>query len=193
MGKMLCFLYDSMVSFEMTLACSLLQSNGKPILSIGYEKIPVKCSANLTLHPEKTVGEMLANGLGEIEGLIIPGGYTRVVKPELKQLIRKLDGEGKLLAAICAGPEFLAKSGALNGKKYTTTLTPGSYDENNEEDPFDRGNYLEQRLVRDRNVVTAKGSAFVDFALGILSWFDMFDNEAEKEEFRKYYTPSAAF
>ena len=126
----------------------------------------------------------------DIEGIIIPGGGTRIFKPELKDLILRLNAKKKLLAAICAGPEFLAKSGVLDGRNYTTTKDPQSYEEVNEEDPFPRETYVETRVIRDGNIITAKGYAFSDFALKIWDWFNLYNNEEEKEELKIQYTPA---
>ncbi|MHA2297997.1 MAG: DJ-1/PfpI family protein [Candidatus Hodarchaeales archaeon] len=189
MGKILCFVYDTMTDFEMTLACSFLNDfKSKTVVSFGYEKSPVKSTSGLIYNPEMTIMEAISS-LNEIDGLIIPGGYDRILSTELKQLIKQFKSEKKLLAAICSAPEFLARSGVLEGKKYTTTLLPEEYSKKGEIDPFNRENFLDQSLVRDDNVITAKGSAFIDFALEILEWFNLFEKYSEKEELRNYLTP----
>ena len=104
-------------------------------------------------------------------------------------LLKKLNKDGKLIAAICAGPEFLAKSGILDGKKYTTSAEPQSYEEKNEPDPFPRENYVNARLVLDGNILTAQGYAFTDFALKIWDWYNVYDYEGEKEELKDQFTP----
>ncbi len=188
MKEILCFLYDGFADFETVLTCSVLNEEQNYIVTyIAYEKTPIYSSGGLKITPDKKVSEI--NGLKDIEGLIIPGGGTRIIKPELESLIKQVNEEEKLLAAICAGPEFLAKSGVLNGKKYTTTKDPQSYEELNEKDPFPRDTYVETRVVQDGNIITAKGYAFTDFALKIWDWYDLFDNEEDKDQLRKQFTP----
>lgn len=188
MKEILCFIYDGFADFETVLTCSGINGDiNYKITYIAYDNKEVYSSGGLIIKPEKKISEI--SNIKDIEGLIIPGGGTRVFKPELNKLINKLNNEKKLLAAICAGPEFLAKSGVLNGKKYTTTKEPQSYEEINEEDPFPRETYVETRVIQDDNIITAKGYAFSDFALKIWDWFNLYENEQEKEELKNQYTP----
>ena len=157
MKNILCFLYDTYADFEIALVCSYLNLNENiKITYISYDKDFVLSSAGLTVKPDLTVKESL-NLVNEIDGLIIPGGFERPFHLELKELIRKLYNGNKLLAAICAGPEFLAKSGILENIKFTAAVEPQEYDEKNEIDPFPRYNYLEERMVKDNNILQQRG------------------------------------
>jgi len=188
MKEVLCFIYDGFADFEIVLTCSGLNEDvNYKIIYIAYENTPIYGCSGLKIIPDKTVSEIV--DIKKFEGLIIPGGGTRILKPELEKLIKRLNEEEKLLAAICAGAEFLAKTGILNGKKYTTTKEPSSYEEKNEIDPFPRDSYVEKRVIQDGNLITAKGYAFTDFALKIWDWYDLYDNEKEKEDLRKDFTP----
>jgi putative intracellular protease/amidase len=188
MKKVLCFIYDGFADFETVLTCSVInEAEDHKILYIAYDNELIYSSGGLKIIPDMKVSEV--SDLKDIEGIIIPGGGTRIFKPELKDLLNRLNARKKLLAAICAGPEFLAKSGVLNGKKYTTTKEPQSYEEENEEDPFPRESYVETRAIRDGNIITAKGYAFSDFALKIWDWFHLYDNEQEKDELKIQFTP----
>ncbi len=112
MNEVLCFLYNGFADFETVLTCSALnEEEDYKVTYIAYEKTPVCSSGGLKINPDKTVSEI--DGLENIAGLIIPGGGTRIHKPELEKLIKDLNEEKKLIAAICAGPEYLAKSGIL--------------------------------------------------------------------------------
>ncbi|MEE9377711.1 MAG: DJ-1/PfpI family protein [Candidatus Lokiarchaeia archaeon] len=188
MKEVLCFIYDGFADFETVLTCSVLnEDDNYKVTYIAYEKTPVYSSGGLKINPDKTVSEI--DGIKDVEGLIIPGGGTRIIKPELEKLIKQLNEEKKLLAAICAGPEFLAKSGILKGKNYTTSAEPQAYKEKNEVDPFPRETYVKTRLIQDGNIITAQGYAFADFALKIWDWYDLYDYDGEKEELKKQFTP----
>lgn len=187
MKTILCFLYDGFADFEIVLVCTGLQgSEVLKVIYIAYEKLPLKSSGGLTILPDKTVSEI--SQTKDIDGLLIPGGTERVIKPELEKLVNQLNKEKKLIAAICAGPEFLAKMGILKGRKYTATVTPEEYKEKNEIDPFPKETYVETRIIQDGNIITAQGHAFVDFALKIWDWFNIYDNEGEREELEKLFT-----
>ncbi|MFX1288691.1 MAG: DJ-1/PfpI family protein, partial [Promethearchaeota archaeon] len=113
MKEVLCFIYDGFVDFETALTLSALnREDDYKVTYIAYEKTPICSWGGLKVNPDKIVSEI--DGIEDIEGLIIPGGVNRILKPELEQLIKGLNKEKKLLAAICAGPEFLAKTGILN-------------------------------------------------------------------------------
>ncbi|MFX1412076.1 MAG: DJ-1/PfpI family protein [Promethearchaeota archaeon] len=188
MKNILCFIYDGFADFEITLACSVLnEDENHNVIYIAYDRSPVTSAAGMMIMPNKVISEILYTR--DIEGIIIPGGGTKILKPELDKLIKKLNEEEKLIAAICAGPEFLAKVGILNGIKYTTSEEPQNYKEKGEEDPFPRETYIDTRIIQDKNIITAKGFAFTDFALEIWDWFNLFEHESEKEEDKKLLTP----
>jgi 4-methyl-5(b-hydroxyethyl)-thiazole monophosphate biosynthesis len=183
----LCYLYDGFADFETVLACSGMKGDEElDIVYIAYDNLPLKSYGGLTIFPDKTVSEFTQTD--DIDGLLIPGGSEREFKPELKELIKKLNKEKKLIAAICAGPEFLAKAGILKGKRYTTSETPQVYEENNEPDPFPRETYEESRIVQDGNIITAQGHAFIDFAFKIWDWFNVYEEDGEREELETLFT-----
>lgn len=186
MGKILCFIYDDMADFEMVLACQTLKYlNRFELVPIAYEMKTIKSNPGLIYQPAATVKEALA--FDDAEGLIIPGGWNDEQRQELTQLIQKLNQAGKLVSAICAGPQYLARAGILENHKFTTTLSKDYFVSQGKEDFFPRQNYVEQHVVRDANVITAKGNAFVDFAAEIGDWFNMFENLEEKSEFIKHF------
>ena len=43
-------------------------------------------------------------------------------------------------------------------------------------------NYLNQRTVVDRNVITAQGFAFVDFAVEVCKYLHIFESELQLEQ-----------
>ena len=172
MGKILCFIFENMVDFEMTLACHLVD---KEIVPIAYEIKVIKSNSGMYYYPMATAKEALE--YTDVDGLIIPGGPNDEQRQELTELINKLNDKGKLLAAICAGPQYLARSGVLKGKKYTTTLTKDMIKEvfpDVKEDPFPRDTYVNEKVVKDNNIITAVGNAFVDFSVEIADYFGKF-------------------
>ncbi|KKN50265.1 hypothetical protein LCGC14_0634570 [marine sediment metagenome] len=189
MKNILCFVYDSFVDYEISLVCTEINLDENcQVIYISYQNSYVKSSAGLKLKPDKIIAEI--ESINDFNGLIITGGYNRELKTELEQLMFKLNNEKKLIAAICGGPEFLAKAGILNGRNYTTSMPPNEYEEQGEKDPFPRETFIDSRMVRDDNIITAKGHAFVDFTLEIWEWLDLYENETEREECKRLYTPN---
>lgn len=113
------------------------------------------------------------------QAVVIPGGMPgaanlrddqRVIK-----IIKDMNEAGKLVAAICAGPIVLEKAKVIDGKKVTSY--PGF------EKDLANSIYQEDAVVRDGNIITARGPAkAVDFALEIVR---VLAGEKEAEELRK--------
>lgn len=186
MGKVLCFMYDQMVDFEVSLALFLIGANSSnEIFPIAYENKPVKTYVGVEFVPKATVGEAL--NFQDVEALVIPGGWGDEQRPELTKLVQKLNNEKKLLAAICAGPQYLARAGVLEGRKYTTTLSHEGFKEKGIADPFPRSTFVNENVVVDGNIITAVGSSFVDFAMELCDRFKLFENLEEKLETAQVY------
>lgn len=190
MGKVLLFIFDNMTDYEITFIAHLLKADaGKEVITISYEDKLVRGTSGLLYKPDKLVADVLND---DVEGLIICGVWFGEIREELIELIRELDSQNKLLAGICgAGTFFLAAAGVLDKVSYTTPAI--NWTEKHREvfgskDPFPRENYLEKRVVVDKNVITALGTAFIDFAVEICSWLQLFESEKEKECFIQLYT-----
>ncbi|MEG2018719.1 MAG: DJ-1/PfpI family protein [Clostridium sp.] len=187
MNKILVFVFQGMTDYEITFVNHLLNTSGnKEIVTIAYEKKPVKGRSGFEILPSRLISEI--NTL-EVEGLIIPGGWYGEFTTELLEFIRNLNAEGKLLGGICgAGTVALAKAEILKNGKYTTPATEWTSDHEKvfgDKDPFPRENFINQRVVRDKNVITAVGTGFVEFAVEICDWFKLFESEEEKKSFLK--------
>lgn len=187
MDKILVFIFDGMTDYEITFITHLLHtSGGKEIITFSYEDKIIKGSSGLLYRPSAVLKEVSNE---DVEGLIIPGGWYGDAKVELMELINKLNSKGKLIGGICgAGTVFLAKAGILEKVKYTTPVSEWSerhIEVFGEMDPFTRKNYIFKRVVRDKNIITAQGIAFIDFAIEICDFFNLFEDEEARESFRK--------
>lgn len=188
MDKILVFIFDGMTDYEITFIMHLLASDaGKDVITISYEDKIIKGKSGFLYKPSKLVSDVLTE---DVEGLMIPGGWYGDTRPELIELIKNINLKGRLISAICgAGTVFLAKSGVLNNVKYTTPVvewTQKHVEVFGEKDPFPRENFVWERVVRDKNIITAQGMAFVDFAIEICDWFNLFENQEDKNNFAKY-------
>ena len=182
MGSVLCFISEEFADFEVTLALHKIRNVGKrEVITVAYERRAVKSESGLTYEPDFTIKEAMR--FQDIEGLLIPGGPLRGQAEELTALILKLEQEGKMLAAICNGPQYLGRAGVLERHKFTTSCSPKKIRESAVNDPFPWQNYLEQRVVIDRQVITAKGRAFVDFSFAVFDLLGIYRGlEADQNE-----------
>jgi putative intracellular protease/amidase len=180
------FIYDDMADFEITFATHMLGSDlGMEVVTISYEDKLIRSKSGIIYKPSKLIKDILKE---EVEGLIIPGGLNGEIRPELIELIQNINSKGKLLGAICAGPRFLAKAGVLDNVKYTTSMVKWTETHKKkfmEEDPFPRQNFVLDRVIRDGNIITAQGNAFIDFAIEITDWFGGFEDAEDKSGFAK--------
>ncbi len=181
MGKILCFISEDFADFEITLALHKIRNAGnREVLSVGYNEGAVVSESGLLYLPHLTIHEAME--LDDIEGLLIPGGPIRNQLPELTELLIKLDQEQKMLAAICNGPQYLGRAGILNSCKFTTSCSVERIEKLNADDPFPRENYMDQRVVKDRHIITAKGRAFVDFSFEVFDFLGIYHDKAEERE-----------
>lgn len=185
MNKVLCFVSDEMADFEVTLALQIIRNTGnREIITVGYELTPVVSQSGFTHLPNRTLSQCF--DLPDVEALIIPGGPIHPQGDDLTRLIQILDDRKKLLAAICFGPQYLGRAGILDHHPFTTSCSAEKIQSLGVPDPYPRQNYVEARVVRDEHVLTAKGSAFVDFAFAVAEALDVYvDNPGRKVEFYK--------
>lgn len=185
MGRILVFIFDGMTDYEITFITHLLNTSAdKEIITIAYEDKLIEGRSGFLYKPSGLVSDVLND---EVEGLIIPGGWYGETRPELINLIQSLNSKGKVIAAICgAGTVFLAKAGILDNVKYTTPASEWTKKHKEifgEKDPFPRETFIEDRVVRDKNIITAQGIAFIDFAIEICDYFNLFESKYDKDNF----------
>ncbi len=90
---------------------------------------------------------------GEFDALVIPGGFSpdflRVNQAALR-IVKDFNSQGKIIAAICHGPQLLISAGLIRGKKATCYAAV-------KDDLINAGaEYVDQPAVRDGNLITAQ-------------------------------------
>jgi len=181
MNKVLCFISDEMADFEITFAIHILKAKGgREVIPVGYDVTPVIGQSGLTYLPQRTLVQAL--DLPEVEALVIPGGPIRTQRDDLTELIRRIDDEKKLLAAICFGPQYLGRAGVLDRHRYTTSCSEETINSLRVSDPFPRNNYVEERVIRDGHVITAIGRAFIDFSFAIFEYFGIYSGREDEKQ-----------
>jgi protease I len=89
----------------------------------------------------------------DYDGIIIPGGYApdRMRRyPAMTDIVRKMDGSGKPIAAICHAGWMLVSSGILKGRKTTSFFAI-------KDDMINAGALWEDaEVVVDRNLITSR-------------------------------------
>lgn len=101
----------------------------------------------------------------EYDGVFLPGGphYQKIEQNEkVKGILKDFFEQGKLTAAICAGPTVLGHMGLLKGRNYTCFTSM--------EEDFG-GTYHDQYVVTDGNLITGRSAAAsIDMAFAIIEY-----------------------
>ena len=99
----------------------------------------------------------------QIRSFIIPGGNIDEIDTlEVKSYLQALMKQEILIAGICAGVDVLDHAGILCDVKSTHSS--------------------DEDWVTDKNVITARANAYVDFAVEVAKKLDLFASEADLKE-----------
>jgi len=179
--KVLCYIYEGMADFEITLLLHRLRNTGmKEIITISEGTDKIIAQSGMAYLPELTIDGI--KSLDDIEALIIPGGPINQQQNAILDLVRQMISSRRLVAAICFGPQFLGRAGVLDNYRFTTSCSAEKIKSLGCADPFNWDNYLEQRVVADRNLITAQGYAFVDFACAVADYMGIFADDKQRYE-----------
>jgi putative intracellular protease/amidase len=173
------YLLDTMADWEVGHAIANInipeyqkQPGRYRVRSVGRTREPVVTTGGLRVMPELTLAELKP---ADSAMLILPGGTswdrTRDDDPAV-DMARAFIQAGVPVAAICGATKGLARGGLLDDRAHTSNAREYLADL-----PAYRGagNYRDQRAVTDRRVITAAGTAPVDFARAIFAELDMYE------------------
>ena len=101
--------------------------------------------------------------------LVLIGGFgwATPVADSVKPIVRKAIEGGKIVGAICNGASFMAKCGFLNNVRHTGN-GPEQLKLWGGENYTHPDGYTHAQAVSDKNIVTANGSATLEFAKELL-------------------------
>jgi len=137
---------------ELTTAFDVLVRCGVEVMLAGLKKGEIQGSRGLKIKVDKTLKDVKVE---EIDALILPGGnpgYLNLRKEEkVKELVRKANELGKIVAAICGAPTVLADAEVLSGRK--CTVYPGLEGELEKMG----GKVSKKDVVRDKNSIRSRG------------------------------------
>lgn len=120
-------------------------------------------------------------------GLVLVGG-DNWFSPEaesLVPLVEKMVRENKLVAGICNASVFLGKHGFLNHVKHTSNALGYLKDMAGEKYTGD-AHYIEKQAVCDGNIVTANGTAQLEFCREVLYALNADEPEIIEESYSFY-------
>lgn len=159
--KVAVLLAEGFETIEALTTVDILRRAGVTCNTIGTKNLEVTTSHSITIKADKVLNEEVY----DYDVVVLPGGMPGAVNlrddEKVNELVKKFYDEGKLVAAICAGPITLGKLGIVKGKN--ATCYPGF------EDQLEGCNYKDELIVVDGNIITGRGpAAAIPFAFEIL-------------------------
>uniref|UniRef100_A0A7J3QDF7 Type 1 glutamine amidotransferase n=1 Tax=Ignisphaera aggregans TaxID=334771 RepID=A0A7J3QDF7_9CREN len=123
---------------------------GKPVTGRYGTPIPLEVFGEGERYVIKNLNEVKPD---DIDALIIPGGFSpdslRINKDVL-EFVKKAYEAGKIIAAICHGPQVLISAGLVKGRRVTSYRAV-------KDDLINAGGiFVDEPAVRDDNIITAR-------------------------------------
>jgi putative intracellular protease/amidase len=190
MKKRMCYLFvfDGYSDWEPSLAIAGLQKHTDfAVKTFSIDGKSVRSMGNMQVIPDVSLESVFPN---DVDLLILPGGdsWDEGVHKEIIPLLNSILDQNRTLAAICGATGFLAENGYLDEVKHTSNSLEHYL---NKVAPDYRGskNYVKAHAVKDGNLITANGTAIVDFANTIFEHFNLFEYEELKFWFQFFKQP----
>ena len=195
--RALLLLHPGFEEIEAVTPADLLRRGGvEVVLASVSASLEVEGGRGIAVRADALLAELLGNvpgaapgnGLAEVAAtfdmLIVPGGpgitalrANAEAAAPLLDLVRAFHARGAWIAAICAAPLLLLDAGLA------ATLRVTSFPGAAEELRAGAKAYAEERVVLDRNVITARGAgASEEFALALIA---LLAGAAEAEDIRR--------
>ncbi|GLC87079.1 DJ-1/PfpI family protein [Lysinibacillus piscis] len=162
MKKTAVLLYPQFSEYELSVALSILMQGAKPIVTVGLSDTLIRGESGLTCLADTTIHQLKDE---EIDSLLLPGCMDiGVLQHEQHVLtwIQRIAEQQALIASISSSPYLLAKAGLLKDKKYTVGLTQ---EQREVLGVFEGSHYMNDLVVQDGNIITARGSGFIQFGI----------------------------
>ncbi len=136
---------------EALLTVDVLRRAGFECDAVGVTGAQVTGSHGIAVLADRT----LEGAMDDYDMVVLPGGLPGATNlrddARVIELVRRFDGAGKFVAAICAAPMVLQRAGVSKGRRLTSY--PGY------EALFADADYRQELVVRDGNLITSRGPA----------------------------------
>lgn len=185
--KILFVILEKYGDWEYAFLASALQDRIKDktspyeVVTLSLHKHPVKSIGGFTTLPDCDPESVPA----DYAGIILIGGMSwrtpeaQKIAPIVAQALR----ENKVVGAICDATVFLGMNGLLNDRKHTAN-TPEDLAQVSRNGYSGQGNYLQEQAVRDGNLVTANGTAYLEFTREVLIALQAYPSDYIESNYR---------
>ncbi len=185
MKEILFVILDDFAEWEATpLSAAINQTDGFCVKTVSITKKPVKSIGGFTVIPDYTLSECIDK---EFYGLVLIGGKSwrtdeaKQVAPIVdKALLRNV-----IIAGICDASVFLGTMGLLNEIEHTSNTLEDI--QNYIGKKYSGAKYYKnQQVVRSQNIITANGTASLEFAKEELLGLNIMPSQ-EVEQWYRFY------
>lgn len=174
MKKVLCIIYPNFSLYEITaLTSTLALSFDITIDYVASENSMVVSEDGLSCKPTKTLDQIR---IEDYSCVILPGMVNigpALQDEKLISFLKGLDEQDVLIAAISSAPLLLAKAGLLNDTKFTGGIWQNFLDYF---EFLPRENFQPKVLVQDKQIITAIGFAYQEFARKVIFGLGLAEN-----------------
>jgi len=175
--QVLFVLLEQFADYEYPFLASALQNrifdktSAYEVKSVSVGKAPVKSIGGLTVLPDYAAEDCPA----DCAALILIGGdsWRTEEAKRIAPLVERALAAEKVVAAICDATVFMGMHGWLNGRKHTSN-TLESLVEAARESYTGQGDYQNEQAVRDGNLITANGTAYLEFTREVLTTLEAY-------------------
>jgi putative intracellular protease/amidase len=178
---------DGLADWEPALALAALRDEGVPVTTVGFTRDVVTTTAGLRVVPDISLEEL---DVATVKLLMLPGsdGWLRNEYPValFEQKLKALLDAKVPVAAICGATVALARAGVFEGKAHTSNdarwlsaMVP---------DYLGHALHRDELSVREDGLITAAGTAPVEFARDVLAQLQAMPEERLAHWFTTFKT-----
>ncbi|OBZ08355.1 glutamine amidotransferase [Bacillus sp. FJAT-27264] len=192
------YVFDTMADWEIGYLTAELNSGRyykkglapSKIVTVGIEKTPVITMGGLKILPDIKLDEC---SIESADTLILPGGetWTEAIHEPILKIAERCLQEGIIVAAICGATMGLAQAGLLNSRGHTSNdlgylkmICPTYTGEEN---------YQMESAVTDGTLITASGTAPLEFSVHVLRALDVFSSTTLEAWYNLYKTHESKY
>ncbi|MDP9197606.1 MAG: DJ-1/PfpI family protein [Pseudomonadota bacterium] len=163
MKRVLVPLAEGFEELEAVTIIDVLRRAGIDVVVASLGDSPVAGSHGIRIAADTPLGALAEQ---QFDMIALPGGMPGAehLKKDARiaELVNRLRGEGKPVAAICAAPMVLAAAGVLDGRRATSY--PGFLKD------AERTTVVDEPVVSDDGIITSRGpGTALDFALALVA------------------------
>jgi putative intracellular protease/amidase len=166
--KNIFLVYDNCCFYEIIILSYFMKFTGQETALCSVDGKEINCMEGYSVNVDMELKDV---NIDDVKCLTITGGDVSAINNKaVHDFIKNLADKGAIISAICAGVDVLDDAGILNGIKSTHS------------EDIDVSN--------DKNIITARANAYVDFAIEVAKKLDLFEDENDLQEtidFWKYH------